>query len=172
MNSSSSAAGSRRQAQLRGNEIHERGITRICGARGAAPSIPAAGTDAAGVAGTCTACGSGSSGRRSSASTCGKWLPSCPGSGNTRPGIPAAEDLFKEGRTIAPALGSPSAGVRFGEAATQGPVEEAVLLLLAWLRVSRRHGEFGGQERRGGNQGIVRAGDRTTQRATRSPTVA
>ncbi|MFR0354912.1 DNA topoisomerase IB [Streptomyces sediminimaris] len=44
---------------------------------------------------------------------------------------PRVIELFEEGRTIAPDLDRLGAGVRFGEPATQGPVEEAVLRLLA-----------------------------------------
>jgi DNA topoisomerase IB len=44
---------------------------------------------------------------------------------------PRVVELFEEGRTIAPALDDLGAGVRFGEPATQGAVEEAVLRLLA-----------------------------------------
>ncbi len=44
---------------------------------------------------------------------------------------PRVIELFEEGRTIASSLDDLGAGVRFGEPATQGVVEEAVLRLLA-----------------------------------------
>lgn len=43
---------------------------------------------------------------------------------------PRIIELFEEGRTIGAALDRLGAGVRVGEPATQGPVEEAVLRLL------------------------------------------
>ncbi|MFG2794102.1 hypothetical protein [Streptomyces sp. NPDC048419] len=44
---------------------------------------------------------------------------------------PRVIELFEEGRTIAPALGRLGAGSSLGGPATQGPIEEALLRLLA-----------------------------------------